>query len=115
KGLLEIAQRRGLKPELFDLRNSGDTAGDHSRVVGYASIGFFEPLARTTELGSDLAQPDSRGEVLVPIARAAIGGIFGFPCPSDESAAFLQEVGATFVTLNRQGKLRGCIGSLQAH
>src|SRR5262249_13121339 len=38
-GLLTVALRRGLKPELFDLRNSGDTAGDHSRVVGYASIG----------------------------------------------------------------------------
>ena len=114
-GLLDVAQRRGLKPELFDLRNSGDTAGDHSRVVGYASIGFFEPVARTAELGSDQAAPDTRGEVLVPLARAAIGGIFGVASPVDESASFLREIGATFVTLTRHGKLRGCIGSLQAH
>jgi hypothetical protein len=39
-GLLEVARRRGLIPELLDLRNSGDTAGDKSRVVGYASFAF---------------------------------------------------------------------------
>jgi len=41
-GLLLAARRRGLKPTLLDLRNSGDTAGDHSRVVGYASFAFTE-------------------------------------------------------------------------
>ena len=39
-GLLLCARRRGLEPELIDLRNSGDTAGDRSRVVGYASFAF---------------------------------------------------------------------------
>ena len=34
-------------PELIDLRNSGDTAGDRRRVVGYASIGFFEVAGRS--------------------------------------------------------------------
>jgi len=42
-GLLEIARQRGLEPELLDLRNSGDTAGDHSRVVGYGAFAFHEP------------------------------------------------------------------------
>jgi len=41
-GLLSIAQRHGLRPELLDLRNSGDTAGDKFRVVGYASFVFSE-------------------------------------------------------------------------
>jgi len=41
-GLIEIAQRRGLTPRLLDLRNSGDTAGDKLRVVGYASFAFYE-------------------------------------------------------------------------
>ena len=39
-GLLAAAQRHGLKPQLLDLRNSGDTAGDKSRVVGYGSFAF---------------------------------------------------------------------------
>ena len=43
-GLLMAARRRGLRPELLDLRNSGDIAGDKSRVVGYASFVFNEDL-----------------------------------------------------------------------
>ena len=42
-GLLVAARRRGLEVELLDLRNSGDTAGDRNRVVGYASFAFVEP------------------------------------------------------------------------
>jgi AmmeMemoRadiSam system protein B len=41
-GLNCLARRRGLEPELIDLRNSGDTAGDKNRVVGYASFAFYE-------------------------------------------------------------------------
>jgi len=44
-GLLTVARRRGLHPELLDLRNSGDTAGDKFRVVGYASFVFSEAPA----------------------------------------------------------------------
>jgi len=42
-GLLLCAQARGLSPALLDMRNSGDTAGDRSRVVGYASFAFTPP------------------------------------------------------------------------
>ncbi|MGB7963499.1 MAG: AmmeMemoRadiSam system protein B [Propionicimonas sp.] len=41
-GLLVAAQDHQLRPELVDRRNSGDTAGDRDRVVGYASIAFSE-------------------------------------------------------------------------
>lgn len=41
-GLNLLAQQRGLKPQLIDLRNSGDTAGDKARVVGYGSFAFYE-------------------------------------------------------------------------
>jgi AmmeMemoRadiSam system protein B len=39
-GLLVAARRRGLRAELVDLRNSGDTAGDRNRVVGYGAFAF---------------------------------------------------------------------------
>lgn len=39
-GLLLAARQHQLTPKLLDLRNSGDTAGDKSRVVGYAAIAF---------------------------------------------------------------------------
>ena len=52
---------------------------------------------------------------LLPIARAAIAGQLGKAHSADESAAWLREPGATFITLNLDRKLRGCIGSLRAH
>jgi AmmeMemoRadiSam system protein B len=45
-GALIAARKHGLVPRLLDLRNSGDTAGDRSRVVGYAAVAF-EPRADT--------------------------------------------------------------------
>ncbi len=36
-GLLCLARRRGLRVTTVDLRNSGDTAGDRERVVGYGA------------------------------------------------------------------------------
>ena len=41
-GIIAAARRKGLVPKLIDLRNSGDTAGDKGRVVGYASIALYE-------------------------------------------------------------------------
>jgi len=41
-GLTYTARKRGLRPELVDLRNSGDTAGDKRRVVGYGAFAFYE-------------------------------------------------------------------------
>jgi len=41
-GLLLVARRRGLQPELLACRNSGDTAGDRHRVVGYAAFTISE-------------------------------------------------------------------------
>lgn len=109
-GLLRAAQRRGLGAELLDLRNSGDTAGDRSRVVGYASIGLFEggrPVAAVDD-------EDARGRTLVRLARAAIARQLGRDERVSADAPWLREPGAVFVTLHKHGALRGCIGSLEA-
>ena len=37
-GALLAAARHGLRASLLDLRNSGDTAGDRDRVVGYSAF-----------------------------------------------------------------------------
>jgi AmmeMemoRadiSam system protein B/AmmeMemoRadiSam system protein A len=106
-GLLLAAPRHGLRPRLLQLCNSGDTAGDRSRVVGYASLAFEAQPAQD-------GLPADAGPVLLALARAAICGALGRDGAAREDAAWLREAGATFVTLQRHGQLRGCIGSLEA-
>jgi hypothetical protein len=40
--LMGIASHKKWKPHLLDYRNSGDTAGDKWRVVGYASVAYTD-------------------------------------------------------------------------
>ncbi len=48
-GFALCARRHGLAPRLIELCNSGDTAGDKSRVVGYAAF-CFESVGKTTDV-----------------------------------------------------------------
>lgn len=41
-GLLEVCRRRSLAPRLLGTHTSGDIAGDHDRVVGYAAFSIDE-------------------------------------------------------------------------
>ena len=41
RGLLHHSKQEGLKVKTLDLRNSGDTAGDKSQVVGYGAYAFY--------------------------------------------------------------------------
>ncbi|RMG32975.1 MAG: AmmeMemoRadiSam system protein B [Planctomycetota bacterium] len=41
RGLLAVAAERGLTVRTLDLRNSGDTAGDKSQVVGYGAYAVY--------------------------------------------------------------------------
>ena len=107
-GLLQLARQRALRPHMLDLRNSGDTAGDKNRVVGYASFAFYDP--GDEQSNDDFPEPG--GEALVSIARAAISDQFGWHFSAPVDAAFLQLPATTFVTLKLGGNLRGCIGSL---
>ncbi|MHB1144782.1 MAG: AmmeMemoRadiSam system protein B [Thiobacillus sp.] len=107
-GLLLAARKHGLHPVVLDVRNSGDTAGDPDRVVGYAAFAF--------EAAADPDQPDvEKGETLLKLARAEIASKLGHEVASPAQAGWLREPGASFVTLTRQGELRGCIGTLEAH
>jgi AmmeMemoRadiSam system protein B/AmmeMemoRadiSam system protein A len=106
-GFLLTAKRRGLEGELLDARNSGDTAGGRDRVVGYASFAFREPHA--ARFG------DGHGRTLTGIARGSIGEALGRGAAALPDEHWLREHRASFVTLTLGERLRGCIGSLEAH
>ena len=109
-GLLHLAKRRGFEARALDVRNSGDTAGPRDRVVGYGAYAFFEPAHGTLGL-------ESRRHLLDIAARSIRHGIAnGRACAVDleRLPPELGERRATFVTLESKGRLRGCIGSLEA-
>jgi len=107
-GLMLAAKRHGLRPVVLDVRNSSDTAGDPDRVVGYAAFAF--------QAQADADQPDAeKGSTLLKLARSEIASKLGHAVESPAQAGWLQAPGASFVTLTRQGELRGCIGTLEAH
>ena len=55
------------------------------------------------------------GQILLPIARAAIARELGIESAAAEDAEWLRRPGACFITLKQGDSLRGCIGSLRAH
>lgn len=113
-GLMQVAQRRGLAVELIDQCNSGDTAGDRQRVVGYASFAVYERKSAETVVPQWF--PVSGGIVLMSLARAAIERSLGLTPSYEMNAAWLEREAAVFVSLTTaDGALRGCIGSLEAH
>jgi AmmeMemoRadiSam system protein A len=59
---------------------------------------------------------ENPGKVLIPIARATISNVLGGQYDAvNEDFPWLQEKGASFVTLTQNKNLRGCIGTLEAH
>ena len=59
--------------------------------------------------------PRDAGRVLLPLARAAIANQLGLSSQENEAPQWLQQYGACFITLTRDTKLRGCVGTLRAH
>jgi hypothetical protein len=105
--------------ERIDYRNSGDTAGDRSSVVGYGALAFsLDPGLRTeVAAAKDLGPygPAERQELMTLAKRAVDAAARGQDFePPQPSAKLLAEPGAAFVTLKKRGQLRGCIGHVIA-
>jgi len=114
-GLIVAVAKHHLKPHLLDLRNSGDTAGAHDQVVGYAAFAFTKDDIKKSGIETNDAEAIPDGQVLLQIARASIASKFGEQPQQPAATEWLNRPGATFVTLTLNGQLRGCIGSLTAH
>jgi len=105
-GMLLLARRQGMTARLLSACNSGDTAGDRDRVVGYSALALEEP-------GNAVGR-EELGRTLVGIARGSIAHQLGLgEAPRLDMPAWLVRPAATFVTLTYDARLRGCIGSLE--
>ncbi len=119
--LMHIARKKGWKAKLLSYRNSGDVTGDKSRVVGYAAIAFYDPRgsAATAEPAEAIGNgrpTTEQQEFLLKLARRSVSEIvLNRRLPKVDPAAMperLKEPRACFVTLTKEGRLRGCIGDI---
>lgn len=110
-GLLKLASEKNMNIEILDVRNSGDTAGNHNRVVGYGAFGVYPASPACMDIEAE------QQRLLLSIAHDSIrhGLEHGKPLAVDVSRypPQLQAARAVFVTLNLAGQLRGCIGNTE--
>jgi len=106
-GLL-LAQKLGSGNwQLIKYLNSGDTAGDKSRVVGYAAITFSTQKQAAKNQKGNLSRDQK--QLLLKIAREALVNYLNkkeVPQYQFDDPALSQKLGV-FVTLKKKGQLRG--------
>jgi len=116
--LINMARQHNWHPVLLHYSNSGDTAGDRSRVVGYTVIAFYGGLSMKNRMDSFQSLNEEQGQILVKLARQTIEerldkrSIKVDPDSMRDSA--FKEKRGTFVTLTINKQLRGCIGNLDS-
>ncbi len=109
--MTHLAALQGWTPRVVAQANSGDVPeGDRARVVGYGALVQEEGLRLT----------DGEGGALLDLARRALDTRVCTGRSLEVPAALLARLPrlalprATFVTLQKHGALRGCIGTLAA-
>lgn len=123
--LMYLAKIKGWEPKLLSYKNSGDTAGDKSAVVGYAAIAYVERSCSSNAVSetnrvSTTAEPiklsPSQKKFLLQLARKTLCEVTASrPMPKIDPAevdSALQVPYGCFVTLKKGGELRGCIGNI---
>ena len=124
---LFYAKERGLSVKDLKYANSGDVTGDKTRVVGYTSVVMYKSKEKQTEEktssveakgASSLAKEQKKS--LLNLAKNTIniyvtsGETFKIVDKNLDNPVdprLMKQEGA-FVTLHKQGKLRGCIGRI---
>jgi MEMO1 family protein len=107
-GLLRRAGELDLRATTRDLRNSGDTRGPRDRVVGYGSYTF--------EYAEEARLNDAQRKSLIDAAYATLRHIAAKGRPPEVNVPSfsppLRALRCTFVTIELEGRLRGCVGTL---
>ncbi|MBM4140189.1 MAG: AmmeMemoRadiSam system protein B [Nitrospira sp.] len=104
--IITMAVARGLGANnglLYKYANSGDITNDRDRVVGYAAMGLYK-TALTKE---------DKNELLSLARRAIVDYVMNKKILEIEMKnPRLKANGAVFVTIKKNGNLRGCIGNI---
>ena len=107
-GLVEFANKNSYSLIRIDMYNSSLASGDKSRVVGYGAWMLYEG-----EKNKFIKEYYS--DYLLNLCKEVILSKFDQHKICTSHPPIMDELGACFVTLNIDGNLRGCIGSIIAH
>jgi AmmeMemoRadiSam system protein B/AmmeMemoRadiSam system protein A len=107
-------ERMGAKGrKILAYANSGDVTGDKTRVVGYGAAAFFRDEKEKEAPSMSFSLDEKEKAELLAIAKnsvdTAVRGKKTPPLPAGLSAVLQTPMGA-FVTLTKNGELRGCKG-----
>ena len=109
RGAIRVAEARGMRTTGIAFATSDEAGGPSDRVVGYGAFAFEEADA------ARLADVDRARLLAVAAASLEFTAAHDGEAPEIELAAgvspTLSAQRASFVTLERDGRLRGCIGS----
>jgi len=119
---LEIAEKiQGIQFHMIQYMNSGDTpVGDKDRVVGYHAIAVtLEGSVKTSDKANEEYElTGNEKKQLLQLARTTIKHYLEtgqeLQANADAYSAKLIAPSGAFVTLMKEGKLRGCIGRFNA-
>ncbi len=107
-GLVEFANQNQFTMIRIDMANSGDVNGDKSRVVGYGAWFLYEG-------DKNEFIKIYHSDFVIGLCKTVIKSVFDKKPLTILYPQVFDELGACFVTLEQNGQLRGCIGSLIAH
>ncbi|RLI92853.1 MAG: hypothetical protein DRO95_01185 [Candidatus Altiarchaeales archaeon] len=114
---INIAKKLNWRAKLIEYKNSGDVTGDRLGVVGYAAIVFYsetnQNLTKTESNLNELNREEKK--FLLKIARETLETYIreGRRIEPKVEDPRLMENRGTFVTLEKNGQLRGCIGHIE--
>ncbi len=108
-GLIDFAKEKNYSLIRIGMFNSGDVTGDNSRVVGYGSWFLYEGA-------KNIFLKKYFSPLIIEICKKSIlAGLNNEKINFKDIPVVFKELGACFVTLEKEGDLRGCIGSVIAH
>lgn len=106
KGLVDFANHNDCSLIRTMMYNSGDISRETSKVVGYGSWFLY------TDSKNDFIERFYSKYVLDIAKKSIVSAISGEEFIPRDIPSVLTQYGASFVTLKRNGQLRGCIGSV---
>lgn len=106
RGLVEFANNNECSLIRAEMYNSGDVSDDKDRVVGYGSWFLY------TGKKNEFIEKYYKDYIINIVRQSIVYTINGEEFIPDHIPPVLLELGASFVTINTNGTLRGCIGSI---